>query len=480
MSRQFFDRGEFSPPVELARAAARQPSNDREPEPPIAKRTEHSGQLRMAYRLAARYSDRLLFVHSLGWFYWDRRRWAPDDGGHAKRAVVHVLRLALSQSVDDLSLRRDVQKCESASGITGVLDVAAALEPFAVTVRALDADPYLLNVANGTLDLRTLKLRPHAPADRLTKVCRGAYHPDAESAAWAKFLPRILPSADVRGFFQRWVGVGLVGEVLEHKLPIGTGTGANGKSVLVGAIGNALGDYAITAEPDLFMHREGAHPTGEMDLRGVRWVAVSESDRDRRLAEATLKRLTGGDTIRARRMRQDFVEFAPSHTALLITNHLPKVSGDDAAIWRRLRVVPFDVVIPESEQDAEMGARLELAADAILTWAVAGWRDYQTRGLDEPSDVRVATDRYQESSDALGRFIADMCTVSSPALQATTTTLHEAWTRWQIEDGCEPTGLRAFGLALDRRGYPAKPVSNSKRWRSGIALKPVLDSGDDE
>ena len=99
-----------------------------------------------------------------------------------------------------------------------------------------------------------------------------------------------------------------------------------------------------------------------------------------------MKRLTGGDAIRARRMRQDFIEFAPSHTALLITNHLPKVSGDDAAIWRRLRVVPFDVVIPESEQDGTLGEQLELEADAILAWAVAGYRDYVARGgLDEPA-----------------------------------------------------------------------------------------------
>jgi putative DNA primase/helicase len=328
------------------------------------------------------------------------------------------------------------------------------------------------------LDLRTMHLRDHAPLDRMTKVCRGAYDPDARAPVWQAFLARVLPDETIRGFVQRLVGVGLLGVVLEHKLPIWTGTGANGKSVADKAIRWTLGDYACTAEPDLFMHREGAHPTGEMDLRGVRWVAVSESDKDRRLAEATMKRLTGGDTIRARRMRQDFVEFTPSHMALLITNHLPKVSGDDAAIWRRLRVVPFDVVIPEPEQDRELDARLQLEADGILAWAIDGYRQYTERGLEEPVAVRSATNAYQKASDAIARFIEECCTTSSPVLQATTTQLFEEWERWRAADGAEPMSLKAFGQTITDKGYPASPPGNGKKWRKGIALL-VSDGTDD-
>ena len=421
---------------------------------------QHTGQLRMAYRLAERFADRLLYVHGIGWHWFDGTRWAVDDTGRARRAVLAVLKDALAASIDDKTLRKDVQRCESDAGIAGVLGIATALPQFAASVRDLDADPYLVNHAAGTLDLRTSETRPQSPADRLTKVCRGAYSPDATSAAWQAFLARVLPDADVRAFLRRYVGVGLLGAVREHKLVIGTGVGANGKSVFDGAIRNALGDYAITAEPD---------------LRGVRWVAVSESERDRRLAEATVKRLTGGDAIRARRMRQDFIEFAPSHTALLITNHLPKVSGDDAAIWRRLCVVPFDVVIPESEQDGTLGEQLELEADAILAWAVAGYRDYVARGgLDEPASVRKATDDYQRTSDAVRRFIDDAC-VTTPLMKATTSQLHEAWQQWQAIDGAVPMSRREFGLALDRHGYPADPPSNGKRWRPGIAVKAADD-----
>ncbi|BBZ38577.1 DNA primase family protein [Mycobacterium conspicuum] len=434
----------------------------------------HSGQLRIAYRLHDRYRDKLLYVHGIGWHHWDGKRWAYDDSGTAQRSVYDVLRTSLSESLDDKQLRQDVRKCESANGIAGVLAVAAALPGFAATVRDLDADPYLLNTANGTIDLRTMELRPHDPADRITKVTVGAYDPDAPATSWSAFLRRVLPDSEVRDYLGRLVGVALAGKVIEHILGILTGTGANGKSVFYKAMLWALGDYASTVEPDLLMHRQQAHPTGEMDLLGRRLVVVSESERDRRLAETTMKRLTGGDRIRARRMRQDFIEFEPSHTPLLITNHLPKVSGDDPAIWRRLRVVPFTVEIPPGERDTHLDERLQAEADAVLAWAVAGWLEYRKNGLNEPEAVVLATDQYQRASDAVARFIADECSVDSPVLKATTKVLHEAWQRWQATDGAEPMSAAAFGQALDSKGFPARKGAQGQRWREGIALRSEL------
>ncbi len=436
----------------------------------------HRGQVRMAYRLADTYADRLMFVHGLGWFAYDGTRWHEDTQGEAKRAVIDVLRRALSQSFDDKRLRDDVRKCESAAGVTGVLDLASALEAFAFTVAHLDADPYLLNVANGTLNLRTMELRPHSPADRITKVTRAAYDPAGTSRDWDVFLAQVLPDESVREFLRRYVGVALCGRVLEHVLAILTGTGRNGKGVFYGAVEHALGDYATVAEPDLFMHRENAHPTGEMDLLGVRWVVVSESDRGRRLAEATVKRLTGGDRIRARRMRQDFVEFAPSHTAALVTNHLPKVSGDDPALWARLRVVPFEVVVPKEKQDTKLPQRLELAADAVLGWAIQGWVDYGRVGLAEPAAVLAATDAYQADADALGRFLTECC-MTTPAVSVHAGQLFDAWAKWAAEEGIEPGSKKAFGEALDKRGFAAHKGTGGARFRRGIALR-TDDFGD--
>jgi len=436
----------------------------------------HSGQARMAYRLAKSHKDKLLHVHGIGWLSWDGTRWSADDPGAPKRAVLDVLRNALAESLDDKELRADVRKCESAAGVAGVLDLAAALVEFAVTVADLDADPYLLNVANGTLDLRTRELHPHGPADRITKVTRAAYVPDAPTATWGTFLAEVLPDTEVRQFVQRLAGVGLLGLVVEHVLPILTGTGANGKGTFYKAVSHALGDYASTVEPDLFLHRQGAHPTGEMDLLGIRWCVVSETEKDRRLAEATMKRLTGGDTIRARRMRQDFIEFTPSHTAIMVTNHLPKVSGDDPAIWRRLRVVPFNVVIPEVERDKHLDEQLQLDADAVLAWAVTGYLDYAGRGeLAEPDSVVTATDDYQKASDAVARFLDDETTRCNGF--STNADLFARWSRWAVVDGTEPISQRAFGQALDTHGLPSVKGTGGKRIRRGVILN--SEDGDD-
>jgi len=151
-------------------------------------------------------------------------------------------------------LRAHVRKCESNAGVTGVLSIAASLERFSATPADLDADPYLLNTANGTLDLRTLELRAHEPADRITKITTAAYIADSPAATWATFLTEVLPDAEVREFVQRLVGVGLLGRVVEHVLAIFTGTGANGKGTFDKALRHALGDYASTVEPDLFLH----------------------------------------------------------------------------------------------------------------------------------------------------------------------------------------------------------------------------------
>ncbi len=439
---------------------------------------EHRGQARMAYRLAAGYRGRLLYVHGLGWYAWDGTRWTPDERGAAKRAVLDVLRHALTQSLDDRNLRDDVRKCESASGVAGVLDLASALETFAAAVSDLDTDPHLLNTANGTLDLRTLELRPHDPADRLTLVTRAAWDPDARSHPWETFLERVLPDPEVRGYFQRLAGLALLGRVEEHIFTIATGTGANGKGTAYNALLNTLGDYGHAAESDLFMvaksNPNGATPA-MFALRGKRLVVVSETERDHRLAVALMKNLTGGDPITARPLYGRPVTFQPSHTSLMVTNHLPKVAGDDPAAWRRIRVIPFDVVIPEAERDGQLGQRLTLEADAILAWAVDGWRAYLDRGMDAPPAVRTATSDYLKASDAVARFLEEACLLG-PHYFTPLSDLFSRWGEWAADDGADPVSKRAFTTALDQHGYPTSRGTGGARVVRKIALQAADDA----
>lgn len=430
---------------------------------------KHRGQLRIAYRLADGYADRLLHVHGIGWHVWDGTRWAPDERGAAPNAVYDVLRVALADSLHDSDLRVDVRKCETAAGVDGVLRLAAALEPFAATVGDLDQDGYLLNVANGTLDLRTGQLRDHDPRDRITKVTTAAYDPSATGPSWEAFLARVLPDPDVRSYFQRFIGLALLGMVREHIFTIATGVGANGKGTAYNAVLRAVGDYGHVGESDLFMRAKSnpnAASPAQMRLQGRRLVVVSETERDHHLAAALMKNLTGGDPVTARPLYGSPVTFDPSHTVLMVTNHLPTVAGDDPAVWRRIRVVPFDVTIPEDERDPRLGERLELEVDAILAWTIAGYRQYVERGMDAPPAVRAATDRYQLDSDALAQFIDARCVVN-PSVSASTTQLHDVFQAWSRSEGIDgEMGRKQFGQALDMRGFK----TGSRRLRQGIGM----------
>ena len=431
---------------------------------------EVGGQTRIAQRFAAEWGGQLLFVHGLGWHYWDGTRWAIDEDGQAHRCLIQTLQRALADSLREPHLRGDVAKAESANAQKGVLQIASNLEAFTCTVVQLDADPFLLNVANGTLDLRTMELRAHDHHDRITKVTRGAYRPDSEGPQWDTFLQTVLPDSDVREYFQRFIGLSLLGKVREHIFAIATGEGKNGKGVSYNAILNALGDYGHAAESDLFMvgrsNPNGATPA-LMGLRGKRLVVVSETERDHRLATALMKGLTGGDPITARALHRNPVTFEPSHTSLMVTNFLPKVAGDDPAAWRRIRVIPFDYVVPKSDRNPMLGEVLALEADAILTWAIDGYRQYAAEGMNTPLAVRAATDRYAHESDAVARFLAD-CTEKGSFVPVGE--LFERWTRWALDDGTEPLGKRAFGQAMERHGYPSK-VHGGMSVRMGIALK---------
>ncbi len=363
-------------------------------------------------------------------------------------------------------LLSDIRRCESATGLDGMLRLAGAMLPVAVSVDKLDADPYLLNATNGTLDLRTGELRQHDPADLLSKVAGCAYDPNALSVVFDTFLTEVLPDPAVRAFLARVFGHALLGQVVEHVLPIFTGTGLNGKTTLVDTAAGVFGDYAIATEPDLLVDRGAVHTTGQADLLGVRLAVCSETDEGRRLAAATVKRLTGGDKMRARRMRQDNIEFAPSHTVVMVTNHKPVVAGDDPALWRRLRIVPFQIVV--SQPNPRLKEQLALELPAVLAWIVEGYRDWQHEGLSEPHAVTTATDAYRTSSDVLGRFL-DECCLQSQFATVRARELFGAWSAWCHQNGEDGGTEKGFAEAMALRGFSKTKNGGIMRYR-GVSL----------
>ena len=361
------------------------------------------------------------------------------------------------------------RRAESAASVRGALTLASTEAGIVVTPDDLDADPFLLNCTNGTLDLRTGELHEHDPADLLTKMAGAAFDLKAAGPEFAKFLERVQPEDEMRAYLGRLLGHGLEGRVVEHVLGIFHGSGRNGKGTLIGAVKSALGDYADAADPDLLTARTfDAHPTSTADLYGLRLAILHETDKGRRLAEATVKRLTGGDRLKARRMREDFWSFDPSHTFVMLTNHKPVISGTDEAIWARLRLVPWNVVIPVEDRDLGLADKLALELDAVLAFLVTGYQAWRNRGLDDPAEVMAATEAYRAESDALGRFLDQRCLAGHGSCGSSE--LFTAWSKWCSDEGEEPGTVTSFATMLQNKGFDNYTSNGRRRWRSlGLA-----------
>jgi putative DNA primase/helicase len=429
-----------------------------------------------ADRYAAEHADRLRYVAGFSppWLRWDGFRWARDETGeHMEAAKLTADRLLVEAVARDRKWARYASQTRRASRLRAMVSLASSDGRLARNTSGFDADPGLLNTPSGTMDLRTMELRPHSPADGLTLLSGGAYRPDATAPTWRAFLERILGSdPELEPFFRRLAGVSAIGAVREHLLAILWGGGANGKSTAANALAFALGDYAHAGTVELLLgrHRPGAATPDVADLRGRRLVTVAETREDGRLSAERVKALTGGDPITARHLYAQPFTFQPSHTTWLLTNHRPRVDDDGDAIWRRLLLVPFTVTIPEHERDVDLGRRLELEADGILGWIVQGAAEYLAEGLNPPLSVRAATAEYRQGEDAFAAWL-DECTELDTASFTPTAELRASYAEWARRNGSEELTSNAITDRLARRPLPGVSLTRSKRARGWKGLR---------
>lgn len=415
-----------------------------------------------AKRFVRRFGGEYRFCHP--WkkgLVWDGRRWKLDDSGFGLRMTREIVAEVEEQAAHepDEDVREALQKWAKRSGMVErrrAMAALAAVEPgIPVLHTDLDQHPLLLNVANGTLDLETLRLRDHKRADLLTQQILIPYEPKATCPAFERFLERIVPDGELRAFLQRAVGYCLSGLVGEQVLFFVYGIGANGKSTFLGVIQVMLGpDYELEAAPDLLLSKHGTpHPTELADLFGKRFVVCQESGEGRALDETRVKRLTGGDPITARRMREDFWTFSPTHKLWLSSNYQPQIRGTDEGIWRRVLLVPFEQFIPKGERDRKLPEKLRAELPGILTWAVRGWTDYRRgAGLRPPEAVRLATQQYREEQDVLGRFITERLR-AAPGERLPAQALHAAYGAWCTANGETTVSSALLGSLLRHRGF---------------------------
>jgi putative DNA primase/helicase len=456
----------------------------------------HRTDLGNAKRLVADFGDRIRYCYPWKtWLMWDGKRWRKNQNGtifhFAKMTIARFGSLAFK--IADKKKRKAILRwaieSEKRKNIDSMVVLAQSEPGIAVLPEEFDQDGWLFNVQNGTVDLRTGKLRPHDRNDLITRISPAKFDAEAECPLWTAALQRIfvkdenpdaepVPDQDLISFIQRLFGYSLTGDVEDEILPIFYGDGANGKTTLLSVILQMMGsDYAIAAPPNFLVVKHGEqHPTERALLHGKRLVTDMESAEGARLNEAFVKLVTGRDQIQCRGMRQDFWSFWPTHKIVMGTNHKPIIRETKDAIWRRVKLVPFNVTIPEADQDRKLTKKLRAEFPGILNWSIAGCLEWQKNGLAEPNVVKVATAEYRQDQDVMGDFLAEECTVNAQ-LWARAGALYTRYVKFTDRTGEAAMNLKAFSSALKDRGFE-RFINNGKCYR-GLGLKPGVQADTD-
>ena len=455
----------------------RSPSgNGAAPELPALDEDVHETDMGNALRLIKQHGGELRYSHREGWWYvWSGKRWERDDTGAVHRRAIKTVRAIYGEAAQ---AEGDAAKKLAAHGIRSESEpklsamVKLARSGLPVLTSQLDRDPWAFNCQNGTLDLRSGKLRAHERNDLITKISPVVFDPEAEAPVFMAFLQTIMAGNEgLIRYLQATLGRALSGDVSDHRLEVWDGSGSNGKSTLFNAVHHTLGDYSQPMPPGLLLERRhDHHPTEIADLKGARFVWSVEIGERRALAAEVVTALTGEQTLKARRMHENLWSFQTTHKLFVATNHLPRIKGAHA-VWRRIKRLTFTVTIADVDQDKHLGDKLEDERAGILNWLLAGCLAWQHDGIAEPPEVRAATGAYRADEDVVQRFLEDRCTTGN-AHVAETGMLFKAWGEWCAQNNERVGTSTTFGKQLRDHGFTSGQAGSGTRSRtwSGVGL----------
>jgi putative DNA primase/helicase len=411
---------------------------------------------------------------------WDGKSWSKNRGG---AVVVYAIDTACAifrdaERVADEDEQKKIAewaiRSQSLERLKAMWTLAKA--DLGVSPEELDTDPMLLNVENGTVDLRTGSLRPHLPEDLITKVAPVEFDPAAKAPRFMKFLKQTLVEDELIAFVQRFLGYSLTGSTEARSLAVLHGVGKNGKSTLVELLQDLMGDYSSMAHPDTIMRQRYSDATSQYQLavlKGVRFVGVSETKRGVEREEAVVTQITGNDTITARAPYGQPFAYRPQFKLWLSTNHKPEIPDGSEAIWDRMRLIPFTQRFEGKNADATLPAKLREELSGVLKWAVRGCVEWRQHGLGRSAAVERATAAYRTETDVVERFFDDVC-VFGPKEKVSRTELYEAWESWCMSEGEIDMGRKKFtGIIGERgvvKGFVDGKYNGTRLWK-GIGLQ---------
>lgn len=437
-----------------------------------------------ARAFAAEYRGRWAYVpERKKWLEFDTQvgvwRWqVPEE---VRAAAVGVLTKKQRETVSNPNLAPEVARAQNAHWansqrlprIDAMVDLAATESGMLTRAAELDADPLLLGVQNGVVDLRTGKLLPPDPKRMVTQVCGAEFDADAKCPKWEAFMGQLFPGdAATVETLQRATGYTLTGLNTEEVMFICVGHGANGKSVFSNVVSRVLGGYGKTGAPTLLTARDANDTGARNDMAavcGARLVSVNESQSGDRLDERVVKQLVGREPVSARFLYGEFFEYTPTFKVWMRTNHRPVITGTDHGIWRRIVLVEFNRMFERHEQNPNLEAELMSERSGILNWMLRGAALYLKDGLKLSPAIKQATGGYRKESDLLGQFLTDL-TVSGPNTRVVQSDLWGAWRNWCTANGISCGSRAAFGRRLQERGIESS-VSNGMRYYTGVRMR---------
>tara|TARA_R110002012_G_scaffold189693_1_gene357092 strand:- start:1545 stop:3404 length:1860 start_codon:yes stop_codon:yes gene_type:complete len=384
------------------------------------------------------------------------------------------------------SHRNHAKSSGNTSKITNML-IEARPEK-ACSINDLNKDPMMVNVANGTLKFSLdldphdiewgqreprwqVRLLDHNRDDMISKLMPVEYDPTAKCPNWRKFLDTVQPEIEMQEFLQRYCGYCLTGLTREQKMVFNYGGGRNGKSTFVDTLAWIFADYGTTVPIETLTgteQRKGSDATPDLvKLPGARFVRASEPEQGTQFKEALIKALTGGEAIMIRRMMQEFVEVVPEFKLMISGNHKPEIRGSDDGIWRRVLLIPWLVQIAKEDVDRNLPDILKQEAPGILTWLVEGCLRYLQEGLEEPEQIRAATEEYRQESDKLRLFLQTECLITgAPDDFERGRDLADAFNAWMLDRGDAVWGKRQIAKALKaREGVVQGPDGQKFAWK---------------
>jgi putative DNA primase/helicase len=427
----------------------------------------------LADEFAARYGK--IFRHVTNrndWYFYDGKVWSPDEKLN-RYTFARELCAQMARECPEDAVKKALTHAGTVADVVKVVGYDGGMKAL---INDFDRDPMLLNTQDGVVDLRNGSIRPHRYEDYVSQITSCGVGDGCPT--WIEFLKRITCGDDeLRAYLRRVFGYALTGSTKEHALFFLYGSGANGKSVLIGVLAGILNSYHRTAAMQTFIvSTSEQHPTDLAGLVGSRAVTASETERGRTWDENKIKTITGGDEVSARFMRGDFFEFVPQFKIIVAGNNKPKLKSTDEAIRRRFNLIPFLATIPPEERDLDLPEKLRAEYPGILKWAIDGCLEWQRKGLGPPRVVRAATEEYIKSQNAVNNWIDERCDTGY-GLSAMSSALYGDFKEWSHQVGEESLKQADFNKALEELGLKLRKTKSFNSW-DGLKLRPQGGSSD--